>query len=388
MNLDLEHNVAEAVLDHFDKLKYRPAHPPGGKRRDWTCMAGIALEDRDRQTFDCVAIGTGLKCLNESSASATTVNDSHAEVICRRSFCCFLYQEIARACGSTSKYVQRVDGSPTFRLGPHVRAHLYISQSPCGDASLDALAEQQADDTEAHAQRTEHKRDQYGHETGALRGRNLFDRLGVLRTKPGRHDAIPTRSMSCSDKIAQWQCLGLQGALLSHLIPEPITFASIIVGDLFDPVGLERALVQRCQPALLTVPHVAPAPYAFDYSARVLGETVPPNVPVVSAPHAMSWWRGCDAPEYLVNGRRQGAAMGKDGTFGPKTWSRISKPRMFELFRSTAAAAGADDLFPRYLDAKEQCTAYRTAKRDLRQHHPVFAHWVGNDAKLVDDLVL
>ncbi|KNE64323.1 hypothetical protein AMAG_09350 [Allomyces macrogynus ATCC 38327] len=140
--------------------------------------------------------------------------------------------------------------------------------------------------------------------------------------------------MSCSDKIAQWQCLSLQGALLSHMIPDPIMFASIIVGDLFDPVDWNA------------------------HSARVLAEVVTPNVPVVSAPHAMSWWRGCDTPEYLANGRRQGAAMGKDGTFGPKTWSRISKPRMFELFRSTAATAGVDDLSRRYLDAKEQSAAY------------------------------
>ena len=32
--------------------------------------------------------------------------------------------------------------------------------------------------------------------------------VGVTRRKPGR--GAPTLSMSCSDKLARWQCLGLQ----------------------------------------------------------------------------------------------------------------------------------------------------------------------------------
>lgn len=51
---------------------------------------------------------------------------------------------------------------------------------------------------------------------------------GVLRTKPGRGD--PTLSMSCSDKIAKWNVLGLQGALLSHLIGKPIYLDTITIG--------------------------------------------------------------------------------------------------------------------------------------------------------------
>ena len=57
-----------------------------------------------------------------------------------------------------------------------------------------------------------------------------------------------TRSHACSDKIARWNVVGVQGALLSLLLEESIFLDSLVVGSLFHEEALDRSLHQRVQP--------------------------------------------------------------------------------------------------------------------------------------------
>jgi tRNA-specific adenosine deaminase 1 len=80
----------------------------------------------------------------------------------------------------------------------------------------------------------------------AARGRDNYSLLGVLRTKPGRADSPPTLSMSCSDKIARWCILGIQGALASNIL-DPVYVDEIILGGV-DPV-VEDSVREDCERA-------------------------------------------------------------------------------------------------------------------------------------------
>ena len=180
----LADRVTQAVLQQWDKL------PKTGKPQphEHTCLAAFVMEypaaasesqcpqqmsgwqpeeanvqSADESVLTVVAIGTGMKCLSAEARSDTgrLINDSHAEAIARRALQRWMYGQLTalvqRSHASTRAFTgyagpgqetwasgcdffELVDPpagcGPFARLRHGCRLHMWVSQPPCGDASI------------------------------------------------------------------------------------------------------------------------------------------------------------------------------------------------------------------------------------------------------------
>jgi hypothetical protein len=106
--------------------------------------------------------------------------------------------------------------------------------------------------------------------------------------------------LSCSDKVALWTALGLQGALLSRFL-RPLRPATVTVHRKFSRPHLQRALCCRLGAwlGLRGVPHptlLSPA------SLRVFDSEREDSAEAFGSGLAVCWWAGAPAPVQL-NGR-------------------------------------------------------------------------------------
>ncbi|WRT70027.1 uncharacterized protein IL334_007020 [Kwoniella shivajii] len=293
---------------------------------EWTILATISLvvpcspihdvdidndndkknENEDKNEIIPISLGTGVKCLPYTKLSqyGDTLHDSHAEIIARRGFIRWLISQ-ATLCVRMSNepraeegeqrdidnneqrdreqeevYVEFDHGSGSFHLKKGVQVYLYISMLPCGDASTVYTASHQSHEEALNWVESDASTSSTTSATSTLnseleqvmRGRNGYKSISSLRTKPGRPDSIPSISMSCSDKIASWSVLGIQGGLLSNLFREPIYLDGIVIGGIEIPhqhqhqldwkenvirEEVERALWRR----LISIKDHLPTPY-------------------------------------------------------------------------------------------------------------------------------
>ena len=273
-------NVAKVSL-----AEYRNRVSQGHESRHNTCIATIVAKyPRETKSdilevFRVIGLGVGtkfLKCqllmqeVSEEGEYGNQIRDCHAEVLARRAFQRYLWLEIEYQLSNINEidesYILKKISSEKgtrFKLRSDVTLHFYSSSAPCGNATVKKFAEMKKEKfnkafkelewpTKSHERIGHHsvklgqfalllKRD----ESVVNRCRSSFPKKFPGFQEPSGTSLINGLMHSCSDKLSRWNCLGLQGSLLSDFIVEPIYMTSLTCGRKFTNSVCRRAVCCR-----------------------------------------------------------------------------------------------------------------------------------------------
>lgn len=146
--------IAQLCYAHYSVKLPKQGKPE--PNREWTLLAAVVkiqspagqacgTTDKEVQvTKEVVSMGTGTKCIGRSKMrkSGDILNDSHAEIIARRSFQRYLLHQLHLAAVLKEESIF-VPGTQRglWELRPDLSFVFFSSHTPCGDASIIPMLE-------------------------------------------------------------------------------------------------------------------------------------------------------------------------------------------------------------------------------------------------------
>ncbi|XP_064419489.1 double-stranded RNA-specific editase 1 [Latimeria chalumnae] len=345
--------VARLVVDKFSELTDGFTSPHARRK----VLAGIVMTTgTDVKDAQVICVSTGTKCINGEYMSdrGLALNDCHAEIVSRRSLLRYLYTQLelflsGKEDQQKSIFIRCEKGG--FKLKDNVQFHLYISTSPCGDARIFSPHEAGVEDQgDRHPNRK--ARGQLRTKIESGEGTIPVRSSATIQTWDGVLQGERLLTMSCSDKIARWNVVGIQGALMSHFM-EPVYFSSIILGSLYHADHLSRAVYQR-------IADIEDLPPLFTLNRPLLSgiSNAEARQPGKAPNFSVNWAIG-DSGLEIIN-----ATTGKDEMGRP---SRLCKHALYSrwLRLQSKLSSSLRSKFKKpslYHEAKQAASEYQAAK--------------------------
>lgn len=142
VNVELPQTFAD-VIGRLVSTKYEELMVGNEVYARRKVLAGIVLTfGSDIKTAKVIAVTTGTKCISGEyiSEHGLAVNDSHAEIVARRCFINFIYDQLELhlkpETAKESVFIKPTANCPLYRLKDNIQFHLYINTAPCGDARV------------------------------------------------------------------------------------------------------------------------------------------------------------------------------------------------------------------------------------------------------------